>query len=116
MDVGYHHVYGPTQHPSPRHSNSDGTSQWSVLAPIPGTKEPGRDGGRGAYGNLQRDRKGEMMRSSLLLIALALVLCGCPATIKPEAMTPQLPETVHRSPSDIVIAVFGATNISANKP
>lgn len=56
------------------------------------------------------------MRLRGLLILLVLVCTGCPATLKPEAMTSQVPASVHRSASDISIAVFGATDISASKP
>jgi hypothetical protein len=31
-------------------------------------------------------------------------------------MTPQISEEVHKSSSDVLVAVFGATNISATKP
>lgn len=56
------------------------------------------------------------MRLRALLILLALACTGCPATLKPEAMTPQVSAPAHRSASDIAIAVFGATDISARKP
>jgi hypothetical protein len=57
-----------------------------------------------------------MMRSKILLILLALACAGCPATLKPAAMTPQVDGEVHKSSSDVLVAVFGATNISAAKP
>lgn len=57
-----------------------------------------------------------MIRLGPLLILLALVCTGCPATIKSEAMIPLAPMSVHKSTSDVVIAVFGATDVSARKP
>lgn len=56
------------------------------------------------------------MRLRALLVVLALVSTGCPATLKPEAMTPQVSVSVHRNASDVAIAVFGATDLSAMKP
>ena len=57
-----------------------------------------------------------MIRLGPLLILLALVCTGCPASIKSEAMIPLVPMPVHKSTSDIAIAVLGATDISAPKP
>lgn len=57
-----------------------------------------------------------MMRLSALLILVALVCAGCPATLKPETMTAQVSAPVHKSASDVSVAVFGATDISAKKP
>jgi hypothetical protein len=56
------------------------------------------------------------MRLSALLILLALVCTGCPATLKPETMTAQVSAPVHKSVSDVFVAGFGATDISAKKP
>lgn len=56
------------------------------------------------------------MRMSALLILLALVCTGCPATLKPETMTAQVTAPIHKSASEIAVAVFGATDISAKKP
>lgn len=56
------------------------------------------------------------MRLSALLILLALVCTGCPATLKPETMAAQVSVPVHKSVSDIFVAGFGATDISAKKP
>jgi hypothetical protein len=57
-----------------------------------------------------------MIRLGALLPLLTLVCTGCPATLKPETMIAQVPVTVHKSSSDDVIAVFGATDVSARKP
>lgn len=57
-----------------------------------------------------------MIRLGPLLILLALVCTGCPLSVKSEAMIPLVPMAVHKSTSDIAIAVLGATDISAPKP
>jgi hypothetical protein len=57
-----------------------------------------------------------MMRMNFLLVLLMLVCAGCPLTIKPETMTSQAVAPVHKSASEIAVAVFGATDISAKKP
>ena len=57
-----------------------------------------------------------MIRLAPLLILLGLVCSGCPASIKSEAMIPLAPISVHKSTSDVGIAVLGATDISAPKP
>ena len=57
-----------------------------------------------------------MIRIGTLLTLLALVCTGCPATLKPETMTPQVSVPVHKSASDILIAVLGATDVTARKP
>lgn len=56
------------------------------------------------------------MRVSALLILLALACTGCPATLKPEAMTPQVSVSGHKSASDILIAALGATDVTAREP
>lgn len=50
-----------------------------------------------------------------LLILFSLLCTGCPLSIKSEAMIPLVPMPVHKSTSDIAIAVLGATDISAPK-
>ena len=57
-----------------------------------------------------------MIRLGPLLILLALVCTGCPLSVKSEAMIPLVPMAVHKSTSDIAIAVLGATDVSAPKP
>jgi len=57
-----------------------------------------------------------MIRLGPLLILLALVCTGCPLSVKSEAMLPLVPMAVHKSTSDIAIAVLGATDVSAPKP
>ena len=56
------------------------------------------------------------MRLRALLILLALVSTGCPATLKPETMIPQVSVPVHKSASDILVAVLGATDVTKLKP
>lgn len=57
-----------------------------------------------------------MIRLGALLVLLALVCTGCPLTIKSEAMIPLVQMPLHKSTSDVVISVTGATNVSAQEP
>ena len=51
-----------------------------------------------------------------LLILFSLLCTGCPLSIKSEAMIPLVQMPVHKSPSDVLIAVSRATDVSAQKP
>ena len=57
-----------------------------------------------------------MDRRYLVLILLALSCAGCPATLKPDSMSPSISQSVNHSKSDIAVAVVGATSISLRKP
>jgi hypothetical protein len=49
------------------------------------------------------------------LILLALVCAGCPLTLTPEMMKSQVTVLDHRGTADILVTVFGATDISKRK-
>ncbi len=57
-----------------------------------------------------------MKQKILPLILLALVCAGCPATLKPETMTSQTVVLDHEGTADVLVTVFGATDISKQKP
>lgn len=50
------------------------------------------------------------------LILLALVCTGCPATLAPETMTVQTMRADRHGTMDVLVTVFGATDISKAKP
>jgi len=50
------------------------------------------------------------------LILLALLCTGCPATLAPETMTVQTKSSDRRGTMDVLVTVFGATDISRAKP
>jgi len=50
------------------------------------------------------------------LIILAIVCTGCPATLTPTTMTAQSPALDRRGTTDVLVTVFGATDISKTKP
>lgn len=51
-----------------------------------------------------------------LVVGLAVLCAGCPATVTSEAMRVSLPPSLHRSAGDILVVVTGATEVSKPKP
>ncbi|MDH5640866.1 MAG: hypothetical protein OEY28_06195 [Nitrospira sp.] len=51
-----------------------------------------------------------------LIVGLAVLCTGCPATLKPEAMQPSISPAQHRSAGDLLVVAMGATEVSKAKP
>lgn len=57
-----------------------------------------------------------MTRRTILLILLALSCVSCLPTAKPDSMTAQIVSSHRQGTSDVLVTVFGATEVSQRKP